>query len=158
MSIVVVVEQIPSLVERVRFEAPIHKRWSVIILAFGPRLPYSSWLSTLSSFALIPPLIPFSHLYAHTPHLEFSHDIYLTKMPRKDPLQEMLRTRDEANDALAHFALSGPPLDNNSRGKEKQDEVNVAKAVVLSAFDLTFMLSLVLGGCCSYVAQMHHRS
>lgn len=60
----------------------------------------------------------------------------------------MVRRRDSVNAALAQLALT-PPHKKSRKGKGKQNGGDVVKTVAVSAVDLTFILSLVLGGCCS---------
>lgn len=73
-------------------------------------------------------------------------------MPREDPIERLVRRRDTTNELIALLALSPTPEEEaklKEKAKAKENGGNVAKAVAVSALDLTFMLSLVLGGCCS---------
>ncbi|KAK7679474.1 hypothetical protein QCA50_017528 [Cerrena zonata] len=72
-------------------------------------------------------------------------------MPRRDPFQEMVHRRDTVNAALAQLALHSPTQKKNRKGKGKENGGTIVKAAAVSAVDLTFILSLVLGGCCSTV-------
>ncbi|CAL1714899.1 unnamed protein product [Somion occarium] len=70
-------------------------------------------------------------------------------MMRKDPLRAMAKRRDAANAALASLALNG--TDHSVKKKREGKEQSVVGPTVLSAIDLTFILGLVFGGCCSTV-------